>query len=161
MDYNLDIIISKQEIENAGLTEKFCEWNGEKCSYSPAQYVTNSNIEFEKIENIQYFSKISGIAMPRDVIALSLKSDILHDLEYDINSDVTKLMDNILFIFLVNLSKLNMFYIFLLREDENIKELHEIITDEEMCGVLRDSLNWTNPKDILMFKIDTKLQGIK
>lgn len=99
--------------------------------------------------------------MPKDVIALSLKSPILHDLEYDINSDLTKLMENTLLIFLKNLSKLSMFYILLLREDENIKEFHEIITDEEMCRVLRDSLKWSNPKDILLFKNNIKKQVIK
>lgn len=161
MDYILDIIINKQEIQSAGLTEKLCEWDGEKYSYTPVQYVTDSNIEFEKIENVQYFNKITGIAMPKDVIALSLKSPILHDLEYDINSDLTKLMENTLLIFLKNLSKLSMFYILLLREDENIKEFQEIITDEEMCRVLRDSLKWSNPKDILLFKNNIKKQVIK
>lgn len=28
MDYILDIIINKQEIQSAGLTEKLCEWDG-------------------------------------------------------------------------------------------------------------------------------------
>ena len=118
MDYYLDIIMNEKELENAGLTEKLCEWNGEKYSYNPAQYITDSAIEFERIKDIQHSNKLAGIQIPMDIIGLSLKSDLLHDLDYAINCDLDKLTENPLFLFLTKLSELSMIYIFLVREDE-------------------------------------------
>ena len=38
------------------------------------------------------------------------------------------------------------------REDEKVKEYYKISTKEEISIRLSDSLRWSNPKDVLLFK---------
>ncbi len=40
----------------------------------------------------------------------------------------------------------------MVREDENVKEYFKISTKEEIKIKLSDSLRWSNPKDVLLFK---------
>lgn len=152
MDYILDIIIPKRELETVKLKEKLIEWGDRVYSCEPSQYVTDSDIIFEKIDDIRYFNKIIGGELENDTIVLHLKSDILFDLEYAVNNDESILEENILLNFLNKLIKLSQFYILMIREDENVKERYRITTKEEICVRLSDSLRWSDPKDILLFK---------
>ena len=83
---------------------------------------------------------------------LHLKSDIFYDLEYAVNNFELKLEENLLLKFLNKLIELSYFYILMVREDENIKESYIISTKEEINIRLSDSLRWSNPKDVLLFK---------
>ena len=152
MDYVLDIIIPKKEIESVELNEKMIEWGNYVYSFEPPQYITDSNIIFEQIENTQYFSKMVEEEFTDDIIVLGLKSEMLYDLEYAVNNDKSMLEQNILLIFLHKLFKLSEFYILLVREDEKVKERYEVVTKEEMNIRLFESLKWSNPKDVLLFK---------
>lgn len=152
MDYCLDVIIRKSDIENTGLSEKVNEWNGEIISYTPAQYLTDSNILFEVIEDHSFYENRYGIGFSEEDIALCLKSDIIRDLEYGINTCPEIPADNTLLVFLKRLTKLTMFYVVLVRNDEDLKERHEIHSEEEMCKVLSDCMKWTDPKDVLLYK---------
>lgn len=152
MDYILDIIIPKKEVEIVKLNEKMIEWGEKVYSCNPPQYETDSNIIFEQVEDVQYFSKIIGEELTNDAIILNLKDDILFDLEYAINNDESLLEKNRLFILLNNLFNLSEFHILLVREDEEVKERYSIVTKEEISVRLSDSLNWSNPKDVLLFK---------
>ena len=153
MDYILDIIIPKKEIELVNMNEKLFEWGDSVYSCEPLQYVTDSNIIFEQVENIQYYNRIVGENIPNDMIVLNLKSDILFDLEYAVNNDEATLKKNELYNFLVELFRLSKFYIFLIREDEKVKERYEIATKEEIGVRLSNSLRWSDPKDVFLFKI--------
>ena len=108
--------------------------------------------EKKRKEDVQYFSKIVGEEFTDDVIVLHLKSDILFDLEYAVNNHKSILEENVLLNFLNQLIELSQFYILMVREDENIKEYYEISTKEEISMRLSDSLRWSNPKEILLFK---------
>ncbi len=152
MDYFLDIIIPKKEIEIVKLNEKLFVWEEGIYSCNPPQYISDSDIIFEQIEDIQYYSKIVGKELTEDIIVLHLKSDILFDLEYAVNNHKSILEENVLLNFLNNLIELSQFYILMVREDENVKEYYEISTKEEIGMRLSDSLRWSNPKDVLLFK---------
>lgn len=152
MDYFLDIIILKKEIEIVKLNEKLFVWEEGVYSCNPPQYISDSDIIFEQIEDVQYFSKIVGEELTDDVIVLHLKSDILFDLEYAVNNLKSILEENVLLNFLNRLIELSQFYILMVREDENVKEYYEISTKEEISMRLSDSLRWSNPKDVLLFK---------
>lgn len=153
MDYVLDIIIPKEEIEIVNIKEKLIEWGDNVYSCEPPQYVTGSNIIFRQVENAQYYNKIVGEYITNDAIILNLKSDILIDLEYAVNNDEAALEKNQLFIFLNELFKLSKFFIILVREDEKVKERYKIATREEIGFRLSSSLRWSDPKDVLLFKI--------
>ena len=152
MDYFLDIIIPKKEIETVKLNEKLLEWGEGVYSCSPPQYISDSDIVFEQIEDVQYLNKIIGEELTNDTIVLHLKSDILYDLEYAVNNFELKLEENLLLKFLNKLIELSQFYILMAREDEKVKEYYKISTKEEISIRLSDSLRWSNPKDVLLFK---------
>lgn len=152
MDYSLDIVIPKNEIEIVKLNEKLFEWEGDVYSCNPPQYVSDSGIVFEQIEDVRYFNKIIGEELTNDIIVLHLKSDLLLDLECVVNNNESVLEENVLLNFLKKLIKLSQFYILMVREDENVKEYFKISTKEEIKIKLSDSLRWSNPKDVLLFK---------
>ena len=152
MDYFLDIIIPKKEIETVKLNEKLLEWGEGVYSCSPPQYISDSDIVFEQIEDVQYLNKIIGEELTNDTIVLHLKSDILYDLEYAVNNHKSILEENVLLKFLNKLIELSQFYILMAREDEKVKEYYKISTKEEISIRLSDSLRWSNPKDVLLFK---------
>ena len=152
MDYFLDILIPKKELGTVKLNEKLFEWGEGGYSYYPPQYISDSDIIFEQIEDVQYFNKIIGEELTDDTIVLHLKSDIFYDLEYAVNNFELKLEENLLLKFLNKLIELSYFYILMVREDENIKEFYIISTKEEINIRLSDSLRWSNPKDVLLFK---------
>lgn len=152
MDYILDIIIPKKEIETVKLTEKLFEWEEDVYSCNPPQYVSESGIIFEQIEDIQYFNEIIGEEFSNDNIILHLKSDILYNLEYAINNRESISEENILLVFLNQLFDVSQFYILLFREDENIKDYYRISTKEEISIRLSDCLSWSSPKDVILFK---------
>ena len=85
--------------------------------------------------------------------ALILKGEELSELEFLANSGTKDLSNSLLFVFLESLITVSSFYIFLLREDEVIKEWHTIERKEELKAVLCKSLSWTTPKDIVILKI--------
>ena len=152
MDYVLDIIIPKKEVETVKLNEKLIEWGNNIYSCDPPQYVTDTDIIFEQIKDVQYFNQIIGEKLKNDTIVLHLKSDILLELEYSVNNNELLLEKNILLNFLNRLIGLSEFYILMVREDENVKERYRISAKEEISVRLSDSLRWSNPKDILLFK---------
>ena len=152
MDYSLNIIIPKKEIEVVKLNEKLLIWGEDVYSCNPPQYISDSDIIFEQIEDVQYFSKIIDEELTNDIIVLHLKSDVLYDLEYAVNNHESILEENVLLKFLNSLIGLSQFYILMVREDENVKEYYKISTKEEISIRLSDSLRWSNPKDVLLFK---------
>ena len=152
MDYVLNILIPKNELETVNLKEELIEWGGNLYSCDPPLYITDSDIVFERIEDVRYFYEIVGEKLTNDIIALNLKSNILFELEYAVNNDVALLGKNTLFVFLNKLFKLSEFYIILVREDEKVKERYRIVAKEEISIRLSDSLRWSNPKDVLLFK---------
>ena len=78
--------------------------------------------------------------------------DLLLDLECVVNNNESVLEENVLLNFLNKLIKLSQFYILMVREDENVKEYFKISTKEEIKIKLSDSLRWSNPKDVLLFR---------
>lgn len=152
MDYILDIIIPKKEIGVVKLSEKLVTWGDSVYSRTPPQYITDSGIVFEQIEDTEYYSKLLGEKLTKDTIVLNLKSHLLFELEYAINNDKNTLEKNELLSFLSELFNLSEFYILLVREDEKVKERYRITFKEEIRVRLADSLKWSEPKDVLLFK---------
>ena len=151
MDYELDIIIPRDEIIKTGLSEVLREWGGVLYSSSPAMYVSESNIEFMEITDLSCFDRIIDLK-DNKLIALHLKSDIIYDFELYANDKKKQIDENSLLVFLKNLFSLSKFYIILTREDEVVKEKYEISDTEELEAVLLNSVNWDLPADVLLYK---------
>lgn len=153
MDYLLDIIILRKEIDNCGLKELLMEWGGTMHSISPAVYVTDSKIEFMEVENKSYYNRIIGKSFENDYICLHLKSNIIFDFEYSVNTHNYKKEDDKLLAFLKRLYRLSCFYLLLIREDEKIQNIFEIGCADEIESILIKSVDWSEPKDVLLYKL--------
>lgn len=152
MDFILDIIILKSEVEKVKLHERLIGWGDDIYQYDPPRYSTDSNIIFEQVNNLGYFEKEVGEVFNNDMIALTLKGNFLLELQYAINNTKLTLKENKLALFLCSLFNLNCFYILLMREDERVKRKYEIKEKEEIFAKLYESLNWSNPQDVLLVK---------
>lgn len=151
MDFILDIIILKNEIKKIRLNERLIEWGGQSLSCEPLQYIAMENILFEQVSNSKYYNEIVEDILDDSAIILSLKSDLISDLEYEINNK-NSVSENELVIFLMSLFELSMFYVLLIREDEKPKEKFEIQEHKQIANKICESLNWENPKDVVLFK---------
>lgn len=153
MRFLLDIVIPKDEMKKVDLEEQLIEWGGERFSQEPAKYIGKKELVFEELTNLKYHCGLLGNNLDaKKYSALIFKGEELSELEFLANSGTEDLRNNLLFVFLESLITLSSFYIFLLREDEVIKERYAIERQEELKAVLCESLSWNTPKDILIYK---------
>lgn len=153
MRFLLDIVIPKDEMKKVDLEEQLIEWGGEIFSQEPAKYIGKKELVFEELTNLKYHCGLLGNNLDaKKYSALIFKREELSELEFLANSGTEDLRNNLLFVFLESLITLSSFYIFLLREDEVIKERYAIERQEELKAVLCESLSWNTPKDILIYK---------
>lgn len=153
MRFLLDIVIPKDELEKVDLEEQLIEWGGVKFSQEPAKYVGKEVLVFEELANLKYHSDLLGEALDEEKYkALIFKGNEVSEVEFLANSRREELENNSLFAFLKSLITLSKFYLFLLREDEVIKEQYAIEGEEDFKDVLCRCLSWTEPKDIVIVK---------
>lgn len=153
MDFLLDIVIPKDEIKKIDLEEQLVEWDGMLFSQEPARFISK-NLVFEKLTNLKYYSDILGKNLDEQKYsAFIYKGNELSELEFLANNFQGDFIRNSLLIFLEKIVRLSSFYLFLLREDEKIKERYEIENEEEFCKILQESLSWIKPKDIVILRL--------
>ena len=151
MEYILDIVIPKEEINKIDLQEQLVSWGEEIFSRDPRKFVSGSNLVFEQAEDLEYYSRLLNENLDADkYIALCLKDKSLYDLDFIVNTKKNELNNNGLVNFLSELIPLREFYIFLLREDEPIKQKSAVKNKNELIALLCDSMEWSNQKDILI-----------
>ena len=153
MNFLLDIIIPKDEMKKVDLEEQLIEWGGEMFSQEPVKYIGRKKLVFEQLTSLKYHCKLLGDNLnEKKYCALVLKGEELSKLEFIINRREKDLESDLLYLFLKSLITLSSFYIFLVREDEDIKERYEIENGKELRNVLCKSLSWITPKDIVILK---------
>lgn len=153
MRFLLDVVIPKDEMKKLDLEEQLIEWGGESFSQEPVKYIGRKKLVFEELTNLEYYSGLLGHNLDtKKYSALIFKGEELSELEFLANSGTEDFGNNLLFVFLESLITLSSFYIFLLREDEVIKEQYAVERDDELKSALCESLSWDIPKDILILK---------
>lgn len=153
MDYILDIIIRKSEIEKIGLTEKLILWGDEKFSCSPPQYTTGTELMFEQVMDVSCYQKVlPETAEKEQYLPLILKGNFLKDLECMVYFQKENLTENPLLNFMMKLVELEEFYILLVREDEVVKEQYAVSKASEIREIICNVWNEKNPSDILITK---------
>ncbi|MBR1702440.1 MAG: hypothetical protein IJ716_10860 [Lachnospiraceae bacterium] len=154
MDYELSIIVPKDELEQTGLSVIVHEWGGSSFSCDPPQYMTKGGMIFEQ-EDIGHYVRSENIVADHNFVALYLKNgaDMLHQLEWSINHQRTEPDRNHLLDFLTGLLELSQFYIYLVREDETVKRKYKVSDWDEMTHIISVCLNWDAPKDVLIYKV--------
>lgn len=82
MDFTLDVMIPKNNIEKANLSEVLVEWAGEYYSQEPRKYSSNSKLVFEQYIDTTYFEYFVGTNFDIDEwVAFRLKGENLQELE--------------------------------------------------------------------------------
>ena len=122
-------------------------------SQEPVKYIGRKKLVFEQLTSLKYHCKLLGDNLnEKKYCALVFKGEELSKLEFIINRREKDLESDLLYLFLKSLITLSSFYIFLVREDEDIKERYEIENGKELRNVLCKSLSWITPKDIVILK---------
>lgn len=153
MDYILDVLISKDDINQLNLSESLFAWGGELHSQDPPQYTNNSQLVFEEYKDKQYYERFMGRDLYiENCIALHLKGTHLIDLEFLINNR-KEISNTELVLFLINLLKLKEFAILLLRDEEFVDEKYKINNSMELDNILHNCLNWSAPKGALITNV--------
>lgn len=81
MNYILDILLPKSEMNKINLSELLVEWGGEKFSQTPQKYTNNSKLFFAEYTDKEYYERFFGTQYPiAQYIALHLEGTLL-DLE--------------------------------------------------------------------------------
>lgn len=159
MVFDLIVLIKEEEIEKINISERLVEWDGEKFSQDPPQYVyNNSSLLFHKFLNIDYYKRNFNNIIGNDLnidefIPFILLGNHLLDVEMLINchnSDRLKKHD--IFKLLENLLKLDKFAILLEREEEYIDKKYRVKNKEELINIFCNCLIWDSPKGAFITK---------
>ena len=111
MDFIVDIIIPKNDIEKVNVVEELIEWGGEKLSQDPPKYSYKSILIFHENEDSYYQRVLEGFDTKKNII-LTLEGQQLSELEFLINKQEQDLAENELLMFFNELyDRLDSFYI--------------------------------------------------
>lgn len=153
MDFILDILIFQNDLKKVGLSEEMVEWGGEMFSQVPQKYIATSKLKFIRNADMDYYKKIIGKNfMTENYVALTLEGEQILDLEISLNRNKSMLWLNEIVLFLSKICELNHFFILLLRDEEVIDKRYVVNKKEEIINLICSSLDWENPKGILIEK---------
>lgn len=160
MLFYFDVSLKSENLEKAKIKEKLVEWGGELFSQDPPRYEYNDILIFDEYPDNSYFKKYYGKLIGDDFDidkyrTFSLSGEHMSELETLINTNGSDLEDNELYKFLLNLSELDDFAIFLIRDEEEIDARYKINSKEELIGIFCNSLNWNSLEGALITKLHT------
>lgn len=160
MLFYFDVSLKSENLEKAKIKEKLVEWGGELFSQDPPRYEYNDILIFDEYPDNSYFKKYYGKLIGDDFDidkyrTLSLSGEHMSELETLINTKGSDLEDNELYKFLLNLSELDDFAIFLIRDEEEIDARYNINSKEELIGIFCNCLNWNSLEGALITKLHT------
>lgn len=158
MLFYFDISIKTDNLKKAKIHEKMVEWGGELCSQDPPLYNYNGTLIFDEFPDNSYFKKYYGKYIGNDFDidkyrTFRLLGEHLSEMGKLINNDSSDLINHELYKFLVNLSEIDYFAIFLIRDEEEIDERYKINTREELIDTFCNCLKWDTPKGALITKL--------
>jgi len=156
MDFQLDILISKDDICKVDLSEQMVGWGEETFHQDPPKYEYDTKLVFEQFNNLEYYKKYYREYLEDDLdidnyIALRLLGEDILDLELLINNS-QNISNNPAVLFLHELYKIESFALFLIRDEEYIDERCRINNDNDLIELVCNSLKWESPKGALITK---------
>lgn len=160
MDFTLDILLLENELNKLEIKEFLFEWGGEEFSQDPPVYKNDTGLEFRKIQDLGYYQRyfweyIEELDIHK-YISLTLCGDYLSDLELAINKRNKSQNAEIMLNFLEKLCDLETFYVFLIRDEEEIDKTYYIRTKEEFLNTFCNCLNWELPEGAVITKLSDK-----
>lgn len=157
MDFHMDILIKRCDLSKLRLSEDFIDWGGELLSQEPPKYSNESKLIFEQFMDLEYYKKFYGKYLGNDFdvdsyLALHLLGSHIFELELEINNNGSNIANNDLILFLTELSKLNSYALFFVRDEEYIDKRYDVVKNEELLDIICQSLNWASPEGVLIIK---------
>lgn len=136
--FELIIALKPENLEKAKIPEKLVEWGGELFSYDPPRYVYHDCLVFDEFHEYRAFW---------------LTGNGLWEMERQVNNKCPDIVYNELFRFLSDLSKLNDFVVFLIRDEEEIDMKYKLNQSDELIPVFCSCLQRDAPKGALIIKL--------
>ena len=157
MEFSFDLLMQRDDITKASLSELLAEWGGEFFSQEPRKYKNNSGLVFEEFSDLNYYKEYYGRFLENDLeidkyISLRLLGTHVFDLELILNKSNADISNNGIILLLQDLFKLDSFAIFFIRDEECIDIRKKVATEDELINVICSSLNWESPKGVLLTK---------
>lgn len=156
--FELIIALKPENLKKAKIPEKLVEWGGELFSYDPPRYVYHDCLVFDEFHDKSYFQMYYGSFIKDDVDmdqyrAFWLTGNGLWEMERQVNNKCADIVYNELFRFLSDLSKLNDFVVFLIRDEEEIDMKYKLNHSDELIPVFCSCLQRDAPKGALIIKL--------
>ena len=158
MLFYFDISIKREDLEKAKIHEQLVEWGGELYTQDPPLYEYDGILIFEESLNNSYYKNYYGEFIGSDFDidkyrTFHLKGKYMSEIEVLVNRDISNLTNHVLCKFLIDLSELDEFAIFLIRDEEEMEERYRINTSKELIRTFCNCFNWDNPKGALITKL--------
>lgn len=151
MDYILDVIVLRSELDKINLIEEYFEWGGEKLSQEPRKYTYNIALRFDECKD-DYYKRVIKDYDDEKFIILTLEAKNLSKLYNEINQDKDVMQDDLILFFKEFYNKLDEFYIFLYRDEECIDERYIINDVSKFLKLFCGSLSKLTPQGIAVSK---------
>lgn len=158
MLFYLDILIKPEKMLQVKIKEKLVEWEGKWYSEEPPKYEYDDKLYFRQTVDISYYKKYYGKFISDDFAidqyrSIRLLGSHLSELEQLINTNNPALEQNELCQFLMELSMLDDFVLFLIYDEEEIDASYRIKTKEELITRFCSCLNWKSPQGAVIEQI--------
>ena len=154
MDFILDVIVLREQLQQMNINEVNFELKGEKLSQKPRKFEhNNSSLIFEELTD-DYYGNIISDYNDEKYIVLTLDSHILLELYDEINQDLDVKQNEVILFLNKLFSEFNNFYVALFRDEECIDEKYVISDYEEFTDLFCNALNRFTPRGIVVSKIN-------
>lgn len=156
VDFTLDVIIPWSGINDLNLHESLVSWGGEVFSRDPPQYENDTGLVFIQNDDMAYYRNFRQSVdcgfYSENYLALSLDGSHVMDLGRTVNQSGLELSNNNLVSFLEQLSVLDEFMVFLIRDEEEIDSRYWIHSKEDLINTICNCLLWTSPEGAILIK---------
>ncbi len=157
MDFSFDVLLKPEDLSTVNISESLVEWGGEVFSHEPKKYTYKSTLVFEEFSDIEYYKNHHKDIIQNDFdidqyIPFRLLGDGMLQLEKIVNCNKDELHNNDIIRFLIDISSLNTFGLFLLREEEWIDKRYRISTKEQLIEIVSNCLKWVSVEGVFITK---------
>lgn len=148
MDYNLYIILKKEDLKNVGIFEITNSWEEKEIPYIPRKFMFEDKIRMICLED----KMLLGIKeyIDKDQIVLKIVNG-LRELEWEANKQTENLKFNVIVKMLQIISRLDEFSIYIFRDDEIIEQQIKFYDGMNLLLLITRALKWELPQDIRIY----------
>jgi len=148
MDYNLYIIIPKEDLKQVGISEITTSWGGRNIPYDPRRFMFEDKVQMFLIEHEMINKKEKSVSKNQVILKII---DGLRELEWEVNQQTENLKSNNIIKMLQKICQLDKFSIYIFEDDEIIKQQIEYTKEKDILLLVSEALKWESPQNIKIF----------